>query len=335
MINRQHSSRIKHVIIVHGFADVTGMWRRLVKPLSAAGFDPRLFEYPTFRNTVDVPSIAETLCEFIHQNFDDEDFQIVGHSQGGLIAEWMDFFLQPRGLKRIVTIATPFHGNSLPLFVPRSVVEHWPFSRKQLKGLMCWSPVIRNLVRARWSRPTATDYFSFIGFSGRIWKIESDGVVAVCEARRNSTMYEILGSSVRPLTVAGATKEVILKRHHLPISWVRSKKAFPEMLIEVLNGRPLPQPLMPPLRQFALIVPSRIEEEWQWPSTARRLVSRTTFDPQYRVVYGETREARTRIPWKDWEFEAHPGETTYVLREKDLAWASTLSVENHQTWHGA
>jgi pimeloyl-ACP methyl ester carboxylesterase len=316
--NRPHPM-IKNVVIVHGFADVTGMWRRLVNPLSAAGFDPRLFEYPTFRNAVDIPGISETLRVFIDRNFHDEDFQIVGHSQGGLIAEWTDFFLQPPGLKRIVTVATPFHGNSLPLFVPRSVVEHWPFSRKQLKGLMCWSPVIRSLAQARWNRPTATDYFSFIGFNGRIWKVESDGVVAVCEARRDAAMYDILGSSVRPLTVSAATNGVILKRNHLPVSWLRSKNALPQMLIEVLHGRTLPQPPMPPIRQFALIVPSRIEDEWQWPSNARRLVSRATFDPQYRVVYGETRESRVRFQWMDWEFEARPGETTYVVSEGDLA----------------
>lgn len=309
----------KNIVIVHGFADISGMWRRLVEPLTSAGFNPFLFRYPTFRNTIDVPAIADRVCEFVRDHFGEDEFHMIGHSQGGLIAEWADFFLKPSGLKRVVTIATPFHGNGLPLFVPRSVVDHWPFSRKQLKGLMCWSPVIQQLATARWTRPTSTDYFSFVGFSGRIWKVESDGIVAVCEARRDAVGYTIQGKTLRSYMAPTSTKTVILKRNHLPLGWVRSKNNFPQLLIDVLQGKAIVQPPIPPLRQFAIIVPARVEEEWQWPSNARRFVSRATYDPEYRVVYGETQEARVELQWNGLKFEARPGMMTYVLASSNFS----------------
>jgi pimeloyl-ACP methyl ester carboxylesterase len=304
---------IQNVVIIHGFADISGMWRRLVEPLTSARFNPFLFRYPTFRNTIDVPAIADMLCDFVRGHFGKDEFQMIGHSQGGLIAEWADFFMKPHGLKRIVTIATPFHGNSLPLFVPRSAIDHWPFSRKQLKGLMCWSPVIRRLVAARYRQSTTTEYFSFVGFSGRIWKVESDGVVAVCEATRDALWYDIQGGIPTPRAVPSSTRTIILKRNHLPLGWVRSKSNFPQLLIDALQGKDVVQPSMPAFRQFALIVPARVEHEWQWPSNAHRIVSRATYDPEYRVVYGEAREACVDLHWNGLKFETRPGMMTYVL----------------------
>ncbi len=299
------------VLIVHGFADVTGMWARLVSPLQNAGFHPLIFRYPTLENQLDVPEIADSLFTFVQQEVGAESFQIVGHSQGGLIAEWLDLFCRPVGLRRVVTIATPFQGNSLPLIAPRVLLKHWPFSRNQLLGLSTFSPVLQRLLNARWTRKTPTQWFSFIGqlASG---KIESDGVVAVCEGRRRSWVYVRKDKHFVELARAEPSDERILRRNHLPPSWLKQSTRFVPDLLQVLAGQSPPPHRRLPQRQACLIVHHAFLDQLQLRPAFRKLLARPTLDGRHHVLFGEV-DSPAVVSCGGDPIAVTPGHATYII----------------------
>ncbi len=311
---------IRNVIIIHGFADISKLWRKLVGPLERDGFRPVLFNYPTFRNSIDLPIIASKLHRFAGDQLDGQSYQLVGHSQGGLIAEWLDHFIRPVELRRVITIATPFQGNSLPLMVPRSILQHMPFSRQQLKGLTCWSPALRQLLYARWNHPTRTPYFNFIGYTGRRWKFEGDGVVALCEARRICRIYLIRNNTLEFVSTTTTASEAVLHRSHLPHSWIRVGKHgdFQSRLSDVLQHGHTETLPVPPPKQFSVILPAALERQLKWPADAKRWVTRPTLDPTYRIVYGETSQAATALMWNEQNVGVQPGLMTYVISAADF-----------------
>ncbi len=283
---------LQKIIFIHGLADVSKSWHRLKPFLESHGFQITFYDYATLKNNLDIPQITGGLASFIQKNIGDAPFQLLAHSQGGLIAEWFDFFHNAnRQLKKITTIATPFHGNSMPLFA-RQILEHIPVSRKQIEGLSCFSPVLKTLIQKRLEiRADPTEYFCFIGYRKRLFKIEGDFVVAVCEANRHALYYEIAGSDILPIRSPRTVPFKILKKNHMPLNYVRhlssDQNSFAADLITVLTGNMKEAGSMNGLSQCALVIPKNLEEKLKFPPGVKKIVSKTTADAHYRLIYAE------------------------------------------------
>jgi len=307
---------ISNVVIIHGLADVSKSWHRLTPLLEKNGFVPHYFEYPTLKKDLDVPHIVGQLEGFLDRNLSTNPFQIIAHSQGGLISEWFDFFRHRETLKRIVTIATPFQGNSFPLFA-KSILERLPISRQQVKGLSCYSPVLKSLIHTRIMQSTHTEYFSFVGCVGKIWKIEGDLVVAVCEGNRNAIYYS--ESNFKPISVAPITPVRIMQKNHMPLNYIRDlmnpKNIFAAELIEALSGEKLQTGSeVEKLSQFALVLPVRLEKSIVWTDKIRKIISRKAFDEKYKLIFGEIAGVSANtLRMGTGEIRVRAGYFTYVL----------------------
>lgn len=297
---------IQHVVIIHGLADVSKSWNRLKPMLSGKGFIPYFFEYPTFKNDLNIPKIASRLSEFVKQQIGSSPFQIIAHSQGGLISEWYDAFENSGSLKRVVTIATPFHGNMIPALAPRALVRHLPFSRQQIKGLGCYSEIIQQLLLCRLKN--SSEYISFIGLTGKIFGIEGDRLVSTCEANRNATIYRSgkLIAAPEPATV------IYMKKSHWPLSYVRKlhepENEFASRLLLALDGRPQPPNILRPTQCAFVIRGSYIDS---LTGHEKAVLNKRTWDKNYRLLYVNAHETEIKIAGQ--KIDIQPGRFTYYV----------------------
>lgn len=307
------------IVFIHGLADISKSWRRLRDLLTPRGFVIHFFDYETFNNRLDIPRIARLLKEYILLAVGDRPYQIVAHSQGGLVAEWYDAFERNASpLRRITTIATPFQGNMLPLLPGKDLIDHLFFSKKQIEGLSTFSPILRQLVRRRCAPDASqTEFIAFIGNVGRVMKIESDLVVAVCEANRNAIYYQVEGTSLKRLQ----TPEypfIILEKSHFPLSYLKNMEPdtnlFAGLLLDLLEERVVEISAAQRLTQAALLIPKGKEKEIKWNSSMETILSRATLDEQFQLFFMDIKDqSENNLTFNDQPIEVRPGYFTYIL----------------------
>ncbi|MBX7152877.1 hypothetical protein K1X84_14705 [bacterium] len=297
---------IPHVIIIHGLADVSKSWNRLKPLLSRHDFIPHFFEYPTFKNDLDIPRIVKRLRDFIANHIGSHPFQIIAHSQGGLVSEWYDAFENTGSLKRIVTIGTPFHGNMIPALAPRTIIRHLPFSRQQVKGLGCYSSIILKLMQHR--SKSATEYISFIGLTGKTLNIEGDRLVSSCEANRNAIIYR----SGKLLPISKAATLIYMKKSHWPLSYIRTINKpgdeFARRLLLALDSRPQPPTILFP-NQSALVIGENHFDSLTGHDKA--ILNKRTWEKNFRLLYFNSNEMEIKIAGQ--KIEILPGWFTYYV----------------------
>jgi pimeloyl-ACP methyl ester carboxylesterase len=318
--------RITNVVVIHGVADVSRSWHRLKPFLEPLGFRVWFFDYPTFRNEMDIPTLAADLERFVSSAIPGDPFQCVAHSQGGLIAEWYDAeHNNDRRLRRVIAVGTPFQGNSLPLLLHPKVVERWPFSRKQIRGLRTFSPVLRRLIRHRLRREEdGAVYYSIVGFARRFLRIEGDLVVAVCEANRNASYYEHTHAGIDAVHAPAETPTAVLRKNHFPLNYVRSLRKpgdpFPVLLISALEAGFDGHVPEGAFTQFAVVMPQRLSKSVEWPPDVRLVMSKATADPEYSVVFGRLKDGdHVELSCSDGNFRVRTGRFTYIIASKGLS----------------
>lgn len=98
------------VVLIHGiWVPAMVMWP-LARQLRKAGFDCRLFAYPTL--TRDLADNAARLNEFI-ASLSVEKVHLVAHSLGGLLVRALFHFIPQQPPGKIVMIATPSAGSAV------------------------------------------------------------------------------------------------------------------------------------------------------------------------------------------------------------------------------
>lgn len=300
------------VLFIHGFADVSGLWRKLGAFLERCGIPTVFFNYPTFRNQPDVPRLARGLADFVDRHLPQGPFQILAHSQGGLIAEWYDVFMPNNRLCKIVTLATPFHGSLLAALPHRFFVDHAPAGREQLKGLATFSPLIQSLIAARQRTPHATPYVNFIGRSKRLFGLESDLVVLAIEAHRNADYYFLNEHGPECRLRDESAQSHVIRKSHWPASYVRGLEkeddSFVRMLLRTLG--PLTKETAHDVpSQSALVYPVALRRELKIPDV---LLRRKTADRNYVVAIFRTVD-ETPVFMAGQSLQLRPGRFTYIL----------------------
>lgn len=311
----------KHIIFIHGLADITKQWHRASPFLEERGFNVHFFDYPTLSNKLDIPAIVSRLQTFIHECIGSSSFQIFAHSQGGLIAEWFDLFIRDAGLKRVITIGTPYQGNSLPLYLPPNILKKLPVSRKQIEDLSYMSPILCSLIRRRIEKNlSVTDYVSLISHSKSVLNIESDGVVSVSSGNRDANYYIADGHDISVIKATVKTVSAFVNTGHLPLRIVHKllrdcgANAFAQLLLSALNG----EPLSPYGRFFptlsGLIIPKGFENMLQLPDGVIKTISRPTLDGKYQVLSLNLSDADQFVTFFKQSIQLTAGKFTYVLK---------------------
>lgn len=310
----------EHIIFIHGLADITKQWRRVSSFLAGHGFNVHFFDYPTLSNKLDIPAIVSCLQTFIHESIGSSPYQIFAHSQGGLIAEWFDLFIHDTGLQRIVTIGTPYQGNSLPLYLPANVLNKLPVGRKQIEDLSYMSPVLCSLLRRRIEKKmSVTDYVSLISHSKNVLNIESDGVVSVCSGNRDANFYIANGLDISAIKATGKSLSAFVNTGHLPLRIIhkllhdRGANAFSQLLLSALKGEPLSSYSRFFPTQSGLIVPLGFENKLQLPDGVKKINSRPTLDGKYQILSLTLQDADQFVPFFKQSVQLTAGKFTYVL----------------------
>lgn len=310
----------KHIVLIHGVADISKQWRRAKPFFESHGFVIHFYNYRTLENELDIPLIVGGLAEFILENIGSAGYQIFAHSQGGLIAEWYDLFKGDENLKRIVTIGTPFQGNTLPIRTPQSIVKRLPIGRKQIEGLACMSSILSALIHARLEiRQTQTQYISLVGHSVEIFNIQSDGVVSVCAGNRDADYFFVESDKIHSLPLTESTRLIYVKTNHLPLSIVRLLQTnrlpnpFSTLLLSTFNDEAVfaYNTFMP--TQCAIVIPSQLKDDLQFNDGIKKLISHPTPDKKYLIVYCTLRSLDAHIAIAGQSIPLQPGKFTYLL----------------------
>ncbi|MBL7959194.1 hypothetical protein JNL27_03040 [bacterium] len=271
-------------------------------------------------NNLDIPMIVNGLTKFINENVGQSDYQIFAHSQGGLVAEWLDFFKSDKRLKRIITIGTPFQGNTLPLIAPKSILRHLPVCRKQIADLACMSLILSTLIRARIEgRPDATPYISLITHSSTIPKIQSDGIVSVCSGNRNAEYYVFKEGQIQYLQPPKPTVLTYVKSNHLPLTTVRLLQparlpnSFSTLLLSAFNGEPI-VPYDPfKSSQCVFVFPARLKEVIQVAPNLQKINSRFAQNGNFLIVYYSVKGSEPLVRIGNQSLQLQSGKFTYLL----------------------
>ena len=308
------------IVFIHGLADITKQWRRASFFLEGHGFAVHFFDYPTLSNELDIPAVVSRLQKLIHERIGSAPYQILAHSQGGLIAEWFDLFVGDPRLKRVVTIGTPYQGNSLPLFIPPGALKKLPVSRKQIEDLSYMSPVLCSILRKRIEKNSSPTHFvSLISHSINVLNMESDGVVSVCSGNRNADYYISDGNEITSINSYGNTASAFVKTSHLPVHIVhkllhdRGTNPFAELLISALNGQPLKRYGHFSPIQSGLIIPTKLENRLRLSTGVKKIISRPTLDGKYMVSYFALVDANQNIGFEGRTVALTPAKFTYIF----------------------
>ncbi len=95
------------VVLVPALLHPVWMMKILAWKLRRAGYDPRMFRYPSYRN--DLPDNARRLATFLRE-LGAEEIDIVGHSLGGMLVRWAANHHELPRLRRVVMLGTPNQG---------------------------------------------------------------------------------------------------------------------------------------------------------------------------------------------------------------------------------
>lgn len=304
----------RQIVFIHGVADITKSWRRLAPLVENIGYSVDFFEYKTLDRQLNLTTIAQQLAEFIdRRNY--TDLVLMGHSQGGLVAEWYDHFLtQDRPIEKIITIATPYHGNIAPALTQRRLLALAPISRAQLKHLSFCSEPLRRLMEVRRLGGTATPYFAIAGMIGKRMGYESDGVVPVVSANRNA-IYHLKSNHEYETIVDSSTRTFFIRKNHLPASFLygsrRPESEFMTILHKILLNHTLKDKEID--AQFAaLIIQKSILSNCKFASYKSIRKPAWSVDEAYCVFYGNTGTLET-LRVDGIQIDVLPGRVTYIL----------------------
>lgn len=310
----------KNIIFIHGVVDVSKQWHRSRSFFESNGFNVHFYDYPTLKNNLDIPAIANGLKRFIFKTIGSSEYAIFAHSQGGLIAEWYDYFINDKHLERVVTIGTPYQGNTLPLMAPRTFLMRLPIGRKQIKDLACMSPILSTLLRKRMEcGQNHAPLVSLISYSSKIFNIQSDGIVSVCAGNRNADYYMLDQKQIRSLTQVDHTATIYVKTNHLPLSMVRNlhpariPNLFSDLILSAVNGNAVMpyHPFMP--AQCVCVYPLKFKKSLQLSEGLKKIISRPTQDGKYIVAYFDVRSLEPFISIENQFVRLQPGKFTYLF----------------------
>ena len=323
----------KHIICIHGVADISQQWHRARIFFESNEFNVYFFDYDTLSNHLDIPAIAEELAVFIKKELGGDDYQIFAHSQGGLIAEWFDVLAGDRKLKRIITIGTPFQGNTLPLLTPQSVLKRLPASRKQIEDLACMSTTISELIKKRVERQEcSTQYVTLISHFAKILGIHCDGLVSVCAGNRNAGYYLIEGEKIYSLPVLNRAGNTYVISSHWPLSIVRQLQPnhrpnrLSSLLLSALNGEVIPGNGIFKPSQSAFVFPAQYKSEFEASKNLKKIISRPTKDGKYIVTYYDTLETEPDIALCGQPIRLTQGAFTYLFESGFLNTKTSVSA---------
>lgn len=310
----------QHIVFIHGVADISKQWHRSRSFFESHGFTMHFYDYKTLENNLDIPTIVSGLIEFIKEKVGTGDYRILAHSQGGLIAEWFDFFRGDKNLKRIVTIGTPFQGNTLPLIAPKSFMSRLPVGRKQISDLACMSPILSSLIRARIENQlNRTPYTSLITHSSQILKLQSDGIVSVCSGNRNADYFLIENGKIQRLTASKPTVIAYVKSNHLPLSIVRllqpsrQPNPFSTLLLSALSSEKVFANDHFKPSQCACIFPTRLKGTLQVSNSIQKIISRPTQDGKFIVAYFDGKATKPYVTIDSQRLQLQAGKFTYII----------------------
>ncbi len=104
------------VILIHGTISSKNVWQNLVHKLRADGFVVFCPDYGT-HGTQDIPTSAEDVGAYIEQVLfatGADQVDIVGHSQGGLLARyWINELDGAEHVHHLISLGSPHHGTTL------------------------------------------------------------------------------------------------------------------------------------------------------------------------------------------------------------------------------
>jgi pimeloyl-ACP methyl ester carboxylesterase len=103
------------LLLVHGFACNSGVWHWLTPALRATGYGPiRAVDLETLAADLDslARALARELTEF-HRAQGNEPVTVLAHSMGGIVCRAALREVEPRMMRRLVTLATPHHGTRI------------------------------------------------------------------------------------------------------------------------------------------------------------------------------------------------------------------------------
>jgi triacylglycerol lipase len=100
------------VLLVHGIGDTSAVFARMAGWLEARGFRPLAVDLTPSDGTVGLDRLAQQVATFAGQHLaDDETFDLVGFSMGGLVGR---YYVQRLGgaerVDRLITISAPHRG---------------------------------------------------------------------------------------------------------------------------------------------------------------------------------------------------------------------------------
>jgi triacylglycerol lipase len=216
------SAKAETVILIHGYMDVGSWWDKLPGLLEKDGYRVIAASYDSFRVSCCVTNEAKRLAERIENEVPrGEDVTLIGHSQGGLIAEWYVYYLAGwKRVKRVISLSTPFNGSILAslsmMGIPGVLSDGMPLYL-QTRDLAMGSDLIRRLLYARAFSPHQVPFYCAIGRGGMFLGNEGDIVLSVPECRRDSMVWKRLsdGTYVRvPLASDSWTRSVLVNAWH-------------------------------------------------------------------------------------------------------------------------
>ena len=102
------------ILFVHGFGGSKKQYQPIIKYLKEKGISNFYeFEYENKYGLAPIITVAEELAEFINKNIKEENLNIIGFSQGGVIALAYLKYYKNKNVEKLFTLCTPHKGSKL------------------------------------------------------------------------------------------------------------------------------------------------------------------------------------------------------------------------------
>jgi triacylglycerol lipase len=102
------------ILFVHGFGSNKSQYGPIIRYLRKKGFNNFYeFEYKNKFGQVHIKELANELSKFIDKNINETSINIVGFSQGGIIALAYLKYFKNRNIEKLFTLCSPYEGSLL------------------------------------------------------------------------------------------------------------------------------------------------------------------------------------------------------------------------------